>query len=371
MKTVLVVVGTRPEAIKLLPLHRAFGRNPAFRSLLVSTGQHREMLNALFQFFDARLDVDLDLMTANQGLSDLAARLLTGIDAVLVDKKPDAVVVQGDTTTCMAASLAAYHRRIKVVHVEAGLRTGDRYSPFPEEVNRRITDSLATLLFAPTPRAAEALAREGIREGVHVVGNTVIDALLTVHHRVSERTAEYAARFAHLVGAHQRLVLVTGHRRESFGSGFEEICAAITTLAARYPDAVFIYPVHLNPNVQGVVRSRLGAVPNVKLLEPVPYDELVWLLGRSWMVLTDSGGIQEEAPSLGKPVIVMRPTTERPEAVDAGCALLAGNTTKGIVEAFTRVADHADVYRAMSRGHNPYGDGRTSEAIVGICEAEL
>lgn len=371
MQTIAIIVGTRPEAIKLAPVYLAFHESKRFRPVLVSTGQHQEMLSQTLELFELKPDVDLNVMVPDQSLAGLTSRLLTTLSEFLENTAPAAVVVQGDTTTCMVASLAAFYQRIKVVHVEAGLRTGDRSAPFPEEINRRITDDVSDLLFAPTRRAAEALAREGITEHVFVVGNTVIDSLLLMHARVRTRIAKYRARFAEVISPGQKMVLITGHRRESFGRGFEQICEAITVLARSYPHVAFVYPVHLNPNVQNVVRAQLEGLANLKLLPPVPYDELVYLLGEAWIVMTDSGGIQEEAPSLGKPVIVMRAKTERPEGVEAGCAVLAGNEAEKLVSAFRRIAEDPETYRRMSTGNNPYGDGHTSRAIVRHCDELL
>jgi UDP-N-acetylglucosamine 2-epimerase (non-hydrolysing) len=369
MKKVAIIVGTRPEAIKLIPVYLAFRHSQRFSPALVSTGQHRQMLQQIFDIFETQPDYELGVMTENQSLSDLTARLLTALSAHFDELRPDLVVVQGDTTTCMVAALAAFYRGINVAHVEAGLRTGNKRSPFPEEMNRRITDYMADFRFAPTEGSARALANEGLRENVFVVGNTVIDSLLLIHAKVQARLELYRQRFEHLFSAEQRVILVTGHRRESFGRGFEEICTALARLAREYPDTAFVYPVHLNPNVKTVVHDRLGGLPNVKLIGPVPYDDLVYLLNRAWIVMTDSGGIQEEAPALGKPVVVMRDNTERPEGIEAGCAVLGGTAAESLVGCFKRIADDPSVFERMSTGNNPYGDGRTSSEIVRICDA--
>jgi UDP-N-acetylglucosamine 2-epimerase (non-hydrolysing) len=367
-RKVAVIVGTRPEAIKLIPVYLAFQQSAAFEPVLVSTGQHREMLQQIFNIFETQPDHDLEVMTHNQSLSGLTARLLTSLSEYFDETKPDLVVVQGDTTTCMAAALAAFYRGTKVAHVEAGLRTGNKHSPFPEEMNRRVTDYIADLRFAPTEASAAALAREDLTDNVFVVGNTVIDSLLMVHSKVEGRREIYCDRFSHLFSEGQRVVLVTGHRRESFGRGFQEICTALERLAHAHPDVAFIYPVHLNPNVKTVVHERLGGVPNVRLIGPVPYDDLVYLLGRAWIVMTDSGGIQEEAPALKKPVVVMRDNTERPEGVESGCAVLGGTSADSLVACFEKIARDPAVFARMSTGNNPYGDGRSSAEIVRRCE---
>jgi UDP-N-acetylglucosamine 2-epimerase (non-hydrolysing) len=367
MKKVAIVVGTRPEAIKLIPVHLAFRASACFAPELVSTGQHQQMLQQIFDIFETRPDRELRVMRENQSLTELTARLLTALSGYLEEARPELVVVQGDTTTCMVAALAAFYRDIPVAHVEAGLRTGNKRSPFPEEMNRRVTDYVADLRFAPTRAAADALAREGLGDRVHVVGNTVIDSLLMIHAKVRARPEVYRQRFGHLFRPGQRLVLVTGHRRESFGQGFQEICTALQRLARAHPEATFVYPVHLNPNVRNVVHARLGDIPNIHLIGPVPYDDLVYLLAESWIVMTDSGGIQEEAPALGKPVVVMRENTERPEGVEAGCAVLGGTSAASLIACFERIAGDPEVYRCMSTGNNPYGDGKSAEEIVRLC----
>jgi UDP-N-acetylglucosamine 2-epimerase len=370
VKTYAIVLGTRPEAVKLLPVLAALRASGRLGAELVSTGQHREMLDQVLELYDVRPDVSLDLMTQNQSLAGLTAAALSGLDALLATGRYDGLVVQGDTTTCFAASLAAFYRKVPLFHVEAGLRTGDLLRPFPEEFNRRATSILARLHFAPTETARRALEAEGIREGVHVVGNTVIDSLFFVRDRVQRSPALYEERFAPLLRPGQPAVLITGHRRESFGQGFEDICSAIERLAARFHDHAFLYPVHLNPNVHQVVSRRLGGLPNVHLLPPVPYDQLVFLLLRSRLVLTDSGGIQEEAPSLGKPVLVLRDTTERPEGVEAGCCVLVGTHPDRIIETFSRIATDSSLYDRMSQAQNPYGDGHAAEYIRDLLEKD-
>jgi UDP-N-acetylglucosamine 2-epimerase (non-hydrolysing) len=361
---VLLVFGTRPEAIKMAPVHRALARDSRFRVKVCVTAQHREMLDQVLDLFSIEPAYDLDLMRPGQDLTSITTCVLEGLKGVLEEAAPDFVLVHGDTTTTMAASLAAYYARIPVGHVEAGLRTGDIYSPWPEEMNRRLTSSIAALHFAPTKGARSNLLREGIAEDrIVVTGNTVIDALLTVIEQVrATDEAVFLQRFEG-IDFSRRLVLVTGHRRESFGDGFERICEALAELS-RTPGVELIYPVHLNPNVQEPVQRVLGALPNVHLLDPQEYLPFLFLMDRAHLVITDSGGIQEEAPSLGKPVLVMRETTERPEAVEAGTVRLVGTDTRTIVEAARELLEDEERYRAMSFAHNPYGDGAASQRIA-------
>jgi len=362
----LLILGTRPEAIKMAPVVAACrGRSEAVEPTVLITGQHREMLAPVVEYFGIAEDLCLDLMTPNQSLAHLTARCLEGIDQAIVRYRPDCLVAQGDTTTVMAASLAAFYRRTPLVHVEAGLRTGDLQSPWPEELNRRVTDLAASLHCAPTQRAANALLAEGVSpKRVHVTGNTVVDALLETVRRERAQSRPWQRKYA-MLGDH-RLVLVTGHRRESFGSGLEDICRAIGSLAERFSDVQFIYPVHLNPKVQEPVRRLLAHPANVHLVEPAAYPEFVWLMDRSLLILTDSGGVQEEAPSLGKPVLVMRDRTERTEAVEAGAARLVGTSVESIVEAATTLLTDSAQYAACQIEHNPYGDGRAAERIVDL-----
>ena len=369
MHKVLVVFGTRPEAIKLAPVVKALRRNGTFDVRVCVTAQHRQMLDQVLALFDITPDVDLDLMQPGQDLTDLTARVLVGMRGVLHDWRPKLVLVQGDTTTTFAASLAAHYQKIAVGHVEAGLRTGNLYSPWPEEMNRRLTTVLAALHFAATPWARDNLMREGVAaDVVHVTGNTVIDSLLEVFARLEADQALRTAmeqQFGFLQSG-RKLVLVTGHRRESFGQGFERICLALRALGER-DDLEIVYPVHLNPNVQEPVRRILGASPRIHLIEPLEYLPFVYLMSRAWLIVTDSGGIQEEAPSLGKPVLVMRETTERPEAVSAGTAKLVGTDREQIVREAARLLDNAEAYLAMAQAHNPYGDGKAAERIAAVC----
>jgi UDP-N-acetylglucosamine 2-epimerase (non-hydrolysing) len=360
----LLVFGTRPEAVKMAPLvWECQRRCQEVQATVCLTGQHRELLAQVTADLGIRGDIELDAMTPDQTLAGLSARLIERLDEVLVRLRPDCLVAQGDTTTVMAASLAAFYRRIPLVHVEAGLRTGNLNAPWPEELNRRIADLTASLCCAPTQRAAECLLAEGVRrEAVHVTGNTGIDALLATLQRQRAAPAAWAEKYGWL--GQRPMVLITGHRRESFGRGLQDICQAVATLADRFPECRFIYPVHLNPNVQETVRRALGDRPNLQLTAPAGYPEFVWLMDRSTLILTDSGGVQEEAPSLGKPVLVMRQTTERPEVVEAGGAILVGTSVEAIVESATRLLTDPAAYAACQIDHNPYGDGRAAPRIV-------
>ena len=361
----LLIFGTRPEAIKMAPVvHECRRRDGAVEPTVCLTGQHRELLVQVVEYFDLHADEHLDLMTPGQSLAGLTARCVEGVDRALLRFRPDCVVAQGDTTTVMAASVAAFYRRVPFVHVEAGLRTGDLEAPWPEELNRRVADMVAALCCAPTQRAADALLAEGVpSRRVHVTGNTVVDALLATVRR--ERAAAKWQQ-KHAVLADAPVILITGHRRESFGEPLERICRAIAVLAERFPDCRFVYPVHLNPNVQVPVRATLGDRRNVHLLDPVPYPEFVWLMDRCRLILTDSGGVQEEAPSLGKPVLVMRDVTERREAVEAGAARLVGTSVEGIVDGVTTLLTDAAEHAACRVEQNPYGDGHAAERIVDL-----
>ena len=369
-KSILVFMGTRPEAIKLAPVVAALRQSSEFQCTVVATGQHKEMFRQVADQFGFGVDADLDVMRPNQALAALTSRLLEAIDGWLEAAHPDMALVQGDTTTVLASALACFYRRIPIGHVEAGLRTGNIWSPFPEEVNRRLATPLVSLHFAPTESAREALLREGIPDRtIAVTGNTVIDALfMELRAQAGDRVrAEIARDLAGLLGpggADAPMILITGHRRENFGDGFDQICEAIATLARRFPEHSFVYPVHLNPNVHLHVTRLLGSLPNVRLIQPQGYRTFVALMSRCRLVLTDSGGVQEEAPSLGKPVLVMRDTTERPEGVEAGTAVLTGARASTIVEHATRLLTDPAAYRAMATAKNPYGDGHASERIL-------
>jgi UDP-N-acetylglucosamine 2-epimerase (non-hydrolysing) len=363
---VQMVFGTRPEAIKMAPLARVLKHWPGVELFVCSTGQHREMLRQVLAAFELGVDEDLDLMTQGQTLNGLAQQLLLRLDASYARVQPDIVLVHGDTTTSFVAALAAFHRQIAIGHVEAGLRTGNLRAPWPEEANRTLTGVLADLHFAPTDKARDNLLRDGRAPAdIEVTGNTVIDALLWMrdHLRSSGWQPATDSPLAALA-AEQRLVLITGHRRENFGQGFEQICQALAELAGRYPEVQFVYPVHLNPQVQGPVRGLLGGLANVHLVAPQDYPHFVWLMDRAYLILTDSGGVQEEAPALGKPLLVLREVTERPSVLEGGTVRLVGTDPARIVAQTARLLDDAEAYRAMNRVFSPYGDGHASEKIA-------
>ena len=367
MCKVLIIVGTRPEAIKLAPvIMQLERRSDRFVSRVCATAQHREMLDQALAPFDIKPDHDLNIMVPGQSLAQVTACAVAGLERVIVEEQPDIVLVQGDTTTAFCGALASYYHQVKVGHVEAGLRTGNKYAPFPEEINRRLISQLADYHFAPTGHAREALVGEGIAaSATYVTGNTAIDALLWVLERIREVPPELPDGLAEAVGGRQ-MILVTGHRRESFGEGFENICRAIREVADTFPDVVFVYPVHLNPNVREPVERILGGHERIYLTEPIPYAPFVWLMDRAIIVLTDSGGVQEEAPSLGKPVLVMREITERPEGIEAGNARLVGVRQERIVNELTRLLRHPEERAKMTTINNPYGDGKASIRIVEI-----
>ena len=376
MKKILLVFGTRPEAIKMAPLVKKLQANPEdFQTIVCVTGQHREMLDQVLRLFDITPDYDLNIMKPNQDLYDITSRILLGMRDVLKEVQPDIVLVHGDTTTSMAAALAAFYQQIPVGHVEAGLRTGNIYSPWPEEMNRLMTGRISTVHFSPTPLAKQNLLQEHVDEAkIVVTGNTVIDALQMVVERLKndeQLAGEVKEKVLSMgydvnrLGEDRRLVLVTGHRRENFGEGFLNICHAIKHLAEQYKDVDFVYPMHLNPNVRKPVLEILGEkAENVFLIEPLDYLPFVYMMQHSTLILTDSGGVQEEAPGLGKPVLVMRDTTERPEAVEAGTVLLVGTNREKIEQGVSMLLDDADTYRRMSEAVNPYGDGKACERII-------
>ena len=363
----LCVFGTRPEAIKMAPLALKLHSESRFDARVCVTGQHREMLDQVLSLFNLKPDYDLDIMKSGQDLTDVTSSILKGMRNVLTEFRPDVVLVHGDTATTLAASLAAYYQQIPVAHVEAGLRTGNLYSPWPEEANRKLTGALATVHFAPTQTSADNLKREGIAEKtIHITGNTVIDALFEIVNKLDTDEQLYkslALKFPFLDEG-KRLILVTGHRRESFGGGFERICEALAQTARQHPDVQIVYPVHLNPNVQQPVSQLLKGIANIHLIEPLDYLPFVYLMNRAEIILTDSGGIQEEAPSLGKPVLVMRDSTERPEAIAAGTVKLVGTNTITITNELNELLINPEAYEAMSRAHNPYGDGKASDRII-------
>lgn len=366
MKT-LCIFGTRPEAIKMAPLVLALAADERFEARVCVTGQHREMLDQVLGLFSITPDYDLKIMKPGQDLTDITTAILQGLKTVLNEFKPDIVIVHGDTATTFAASLAAYYLQIPVAHVEAGLRTGNLYSPWPEEGNRKLTGALAKLNFAPTDTSRDNLLREGVNsESIMVTGNTVIDALLDVVKRLDQdsKLLARASAPAAFLDPSRKMILVTGHRRESFGDGFERICQALMEVAQQHPEVDIVYPVHLNPNVREPVNRLLNGIGNIYLIAPLDYLPFVHMMTRSHIILTDSGGIQEEAPSLGKPVLVMRDTTERPEAVSAGTVKLVGTNTADIVRELNRLLVDSSAYRDMSYAHNPYGDGNACQRII-------
>lgn len=366
MKKIAVIFGTRPEAIKLCPVIHALKADGGLAIHTCVTGQHRQMIDQVLEVFDVQPDVDLNLMKPNQTLAGLTARAIEKLDEYFTEFKPDVVLVQGDTTTVMTAALTAFYHKIDVGHVEAGLRTYNKYSPFPEEINRRVVGPIARYHFAPTAAAGEALRKELIDPGcIYVTGNTVIDALFSARDRVRRQPPPLPEGLAESIRG-RRILLVTGHRRESFGEPFENICRAIATLVQQHPDVAVVYPVHLNPKVQEPVKRLLSGANRIHLIEPQPYLPFVWLMDQATLVLTDSGGVQEEAPSLGKPVLVMRETTERPEGIAAGNAKLVGTDYEKIVGETTRLLTNPAAYQAMASANNPYGDGQASQRIVDI-----
>ena len=379
MKKVMLVFGTRPEAIKMAPLVKEFQKYPEqFQTIVCVTGQHREMLDQVLHIFEITPDYDLNIMKQGQDLYDVTARVLTGMRDVLKETNPDIVLVHGDTTTSTAAAWAAFYQQIPVGHVEAGLRTHDIYSPWPEEMNRQITGRIATYHFSPTPLSRQNLLDEGIcDEKITVTGNTVIDALYVVVERIkNDKILDFGLNCSLIKAGYdvdrlnegRKLVLITGHRRENFGEGFINICKAIKALVEKYPDVDFVYPMHLNPNVRKPIREVFGEdlsdLKNMFLIEPLEYLSFVYLMEKSTIVLTDSGGIQEEAPGLGKPVLVMRNTTERPEALEAGTVKLVGTNSEKIIEETSRLLDDLENYKMMSKAINPYGDGKACERII-------
>ncbi len=366
-KKILTVFGTRPEAIKMAPLVQTLAADNHFEGKVCVTAQHREMLDQVLKLFEIKPDYDLNIMKPGQNLYEVTANILTGLKSVLEDFSPDIVLVHGDTATTFATALAAYYQQIPVGHVEAGLRTGDIYSPWPEEANRKLTGALAALHFTPTETSRHNLLKEGVdSEAVQVTGNTVIDALLQVVAKLDQDQSLQTAfqkQFDFLL-PDRKLILVTGHRRESFGGGFERICQALAQTAKTFPDVDIVYPVHLNPNVREPVNRLLADIDNIHLIEPLDYLPFVYLMNRAYIILTDSGGIQEEAPSLGKPVLVMRDTTERPEAVEAGTVKLVGTEIEVITHNLHNLLTDSNAYKKMSFAHNPYGDGKACERIL-------
>ena len=382
MKKILIVFGTRPEAIKMAPLVKAFQNSAdVFETKVCVTAQHREMLDQVLDLFEITPDYDLDIMKPGQDLYDVTSNVLLGMKPVLADFKPDVVFVHGDTSTTFSAALAAYYQQIKVAHIEAGLRTGDIYSPWPEEANRQLTSQITTYHFAPTETSKKNLLKENIPdEKIVVSGNTVIDALFLALEKIKNNPSleqeiiqqiEKAVNASNFKLQTSNFILVTGHRRENHGQGFINICHALKTIALNNPNVHIIYPVHLNPNVQKPVKTLLSEVPNIHLIEPLQYEQFIYLMDRSYFIITDSGGVQEEAPSLGKPVLVMRDTTERPEALEAGTVKLVGTNSEYIVQEAQRLLSDIEIYRLMSQAGNPYGDGHACEKIVETMKAQV
>ena len=371
MKKILLVFGTRPEAIKMAPLYHEFQKNKEiFEVKICVSAQHREMLDQVLNFFNITPDYDLNIMQSGQTLFDITSNTLTGLKNILTDYHPDLLFVQGDTTTTFSASLAAYYKKTKIAHLEAGLRSFNKYSPFPEEINRRLTSVIADLHFAPTEINKRNLLNEGIENNIYVVGNTVIDALFLGLDLIKKIDAQIFQEQFQNIDFSKKIILVTGHRRESFGLPFENICNALKQIALNY-DVEIVYPVHLNPNVRKPVNRILKNVKNIHLLEPLDYPALLWLMNKSYLVLTDSGGIQEEAPSLGKPVLVMREVTERREGIEAGTAKLVGTDTSRIFQETKKLLENISVYNEMAKKKNPYGDGTAAKQILEILKTKL
>jgi UDP-N-acetylglucosamine 2-epimerase (non-hydrolysing) len=365
-KKILSIFGTRPEAIKMAMLVKALNDDPHFEHKVCVTAQHREMLDQVMDFFEIEADFDLDLMLPGQDLYDVTSKVLLGLRDVFQKFRPDMVLVHGDTTTSMAGALAAFYAGIPVGHVEAGLRTFNLRSPFPEEANRSITGKIATWHFAPTARNVQNLIKEGVApENIFQTGNTVIDSLIFASKKVSGFSSAFTNHHVRKIyEENKQILLVTGHRRENFGKGFIQICEALASIANLNPTLEIVYPVHLNPNVQKPVNEKLGQILNVHLIEPLSYPDFVYAMKQSWAILTDSGGVQEEAPSLGKPVLVMRETTERPEAVEAGTVTLVGADKTQILSAVSKLINDTDYFKSMSKANNPYGDGKAAKRIM-------
>lgn len=373
MPKILFIFGTRPEAIKMVPIYKKLDESSLFSTAICITAQHREMLDSVMHFFDVEADYDLDIMQENQTLETLSARMLLKISAVLDDFKPDLVLVHGDTTTSFIASLSAFYKQTDVAHIEAGLRTHNIYSPFPEEMNRQLTSKIAKYHFTPTEQTKANLLHENIDpKNIYVVGNSVVDALFLTLDKIKKEDLENTLQSSIPYKFNdKKIILITGHRRENFGDGFLNICNAIKELALKYPAVDFVYPVHLNPNVQEPVKNILSNISNIFLIKPLNYELFVYIMSKAYIILTDSGGIQEEAPSLGKPVLVMRENTERPEAVDHGTVKLVGTSEYKIIHEVSEILNNPMQYTNMSKAHNPYGDGETSNRILNILKESL
>ncbi|MGQ9630666.1 MAG: non-hydrolyzing UDP-N-acetylglucosamine 2-epimerase [bacterium] len=367
-KSVILIFGTRPEAIKMAPLIKALKSDAHFSASIAVTAQHREILDQVLRLFSITPDYDLNIMRKDQTPSEIVGRAITGLDKLLRERKPDAILVQGDTTTALAAALAGYHLKIKVGHVEAGLRTGDKFNPFPEEINRRLIGQIADFHFAPTQRAKENLAREGITENVFVTGNTVVDALKEI---VQKGYVFSTPELSALDYSRSRVILLTSHRRESWGKPLKNICEAVVEIVRKYPDVEVVFPIHPNPKIRKTARNILNGLPRIHLLEPLNYGELINLMNRSHIVMTDSGGIQEEAATLGKPILTLRKMTERPEGVEAGVSRVVGTDRKEIVEQVSLLLDDGELHARMSRGSDLYGDGTAGLRIAALLKELL
>jgi UDP-N-acetylglucosamine 2-epimerase (non-hydrolysing) len=368
-----VIIGTRPEAIKLLPLILLMKKNKVEVSV-ISTGQHREMLQQVFDWFEVQPDFDFSIMKERQSLNSISSSILEKLDVLLDELKPDCLIVQGDTSTAFSSALAAFYKKIKIAHIEAGLRTWNKNSPWPEEMNRVLISKLADFHFSPTEWSCQNLLKENIdRSTIFLTGNTVIDALFFTLQKLKSApsVSDVINELFTNIKTDQKIILITGHRRENWGSGFENICESIKQLAYQNTDCIFIYPVHLNPNVKVIVHEKLSGIKNILLIDPLSYPEFISLIHRSYLIMTDSGGVQEEAPSLGKPVILMRDTTERPEGIEAGNVLMVGSSTSNITAAVTQLLRDKELYTHMSQLSNPYGDGKTSERILAILLEKL
>lgn len=370
-KKLLFIFGTRPEAIKMAPLIKKAESDNNFEVLVCVTAQHRQMLDQVLDFFSIKPDYDLNIMTHNQDLSSLTSDLLVELQKVLREVNPDLVFVQGDTTTAFVGALASFYNKTKVAHIEAGLRSYDKLSPYPEEMYRIMVSDMAHYHFAPTKLSEECLKRENVTGQIHVVGNTVIDALFLGLDIIKSGGEQAYYDYFNFLDFNKQLILITGHRRENFGKPLENVCHALKTLARTYPNIQFVYPVHLNPNVKEVVGQMLGGLDNIILIEPLDYPRMIWLMDKAYIIITDSGGIQEEAPSLGKPVLVTRSVTERVEGIEAGTAKLVGTDTDLIVNETKKLIEDAGHYKAMSEAHNPYGDGKAAEYVIEILKGTL
>lgn len=364
-KKIAIVLGTRPEAIKLIPIYLRIKKESTYDIILINTGQHKEMLDQVFEFFGVNPDYNLSVMRNEQSLSTISSALIISLNDIYDNVNPDLIIVQGDTASCFFAGLLGYYKRKKIVHLEAGLRTGNKNSPFPEEGFRHMLSSIVDLHFAPTQESKMNLKRENIKESkIEVVGNTVIDSLLLAKNIIDKQREFYENKFSSVLNKNNKNILITTHRRENQGVGLDNICLALKFLSAQYSDFNFIYPVHLSPYVQTVVKNSLKEITNIKLLDPLPYDDLIYIMGESYLVLTDSGGIQEEAPSLNKPVLILRDSTERPEGVLAGCSIVIGTNVDSIVSTFQKLVEDKKKYSEMASSINPFGDGKSSERVV-------